>query len=276
MNTKKELMLREMQLKNFSKRTITVYLSCLDSLSAYFNDSPEHLSTEQVKDYLLYLKDKGLSVTTLNQTISAYKVFVVLVMKEKWEEIKISRPKREKKLPSVLSKQEVFLLLSETKNLKHRAAFALAYSAGLRLSEVCQLKVKDIDSSRNQIKITNGKGAKMRYGVLSEKALHLAREYWQVYKPKNYLFEGQTKGCHITGGTLQKTFKKKVIELGIKKDVCFHSLRHSFATHLLEQGVNLRIIQHLLGHSSIKTTMIYTHIVNFSLDKLKSPLDVEL
>jgi site-specific recombinase XerD len=276
MSKLREKMLREMQLKNYSERTIETYLSSISSLSKHFNQSPDELTREQVRDYLLYLiNDRGLSTSIINQTISAYKVLAVDVLGRDWDKIKINRPKLPTKLPVVLSKREVKKLLASTKNLKHKAAFTLAYSSGLRLNEVCKLKIKDIDAERKQIRVINGKGKKDRIVILSDKALETIRLYWRLYRPQEYLFEGQKTSEPLTDGTLQKVFRKTLIRSGIKKDACFHSLRHSFATHLLEQGVNLRIIQHLLGHKSIKTTTVYTHLVNFKLENIKSPLDDE-
>ena len=267
-------MLQEMQLRNYSGRTIETYLSCIGQLARYYNRRPEEINRQEIKDYLLYLiNDKHLSKSTINQMISAIKVLHVDVLGHKWEMVQIQRPKLPKDLPMVLSKSEVNKILDVTINLKHRAAIMTAYSGGLRLGEVCMLKPKDIDVARSQIRIDHGKGQKTRYTILSSKLLVTLREYWMRYRPGTYLFEGQIKGKPITNGALRKAFDKSCLKAGIKKEVCFHTLRHSFATHLLEQGVNLRIIQHLLGHSSIKTTTIYTHLVNFKTGDITSPLD---
>ena len=275
MSKLREKMLQEMQLRNYSDRTIRTYISCIIQLTRFYKTSPAELSKEQIKAYLFYLiKKKQVSKTTVNQTISAIKVLYVYVLERDWESIKVPRPKLAKTLPVVLSKEEVKNILEVTINLKHRAAIALTYSSGMRLGELCQLKSQDIDPERKQVRIVNGKGRKTRYSILSITALEILREYWKKYKPVNYLFEGQKKGCPMSHGSIRKAFDNNVKKAGIKKDVCFHTLRHSFATHLLEQGVNLRIIQHLLGHQSIKTTTIYTHLVDFSLDQINSPLDI--
>jgi site-specific recombinase XerD len=187
------------------------------------------------------------------------------------EVIHIPRPRGEKKLPVVFSKAEVVKLLDATKNIKHKAILSLAYSSGARLEEASHLKVKDIDSSRMQIRIVCGKGKKDRYTLLSPKLLGLLREYWQLYRPKLYLFEG-SKGP-ISTRTIQHIFKNSLQRSKITKNGTFHTLRHSFATHLLEQGINLRIIQELLGHTSIKTTTVYTHLQNYSPSSVTSPLD---
>ena len=267
-------MLQEMQLRNYSKRTIETYLVSISQLAKYYKRSPDQVSRQEIKDYLLYLiNDKQLSKSTINQVISAIKVLQVDVLGQKWETIQVQRPRLPKDLPLVLSKKEIDKIMAVTVNLKHRAAIMTAYSGGLRLGEVCMLKPSDIDVERKQIRIAFGKGQKSRYAILSQKLLPTLREYWLRYRPQTYLFEGQKKGYPISHEALRKAFDKSCQKAGIKKEVCFHTLRHSFATHLLEQGVNLRIIQHLLGHRSIKTTTIYTHLVNFDIKKITSPLD---
>ena len=267
-------MLQEMQLRNYSERSIKTYIASIGQLAKYFNRSPDQISRQEIKDYLLYLiNDRQLSKSTINQTISAIKVLQVDVLDREWETIKVQRPKLPKDLPVVLSKKEIDKILTVTLNLKHRAAIMTAYSGGLRLGEVCNLKPANIDVERKQIRISFGKGQKTRYTILSPILLGTLREYWVRYRPQTYLFEGQRKGHPISHGALRKAFDNSCGKADIKKDVCFHTLRHSFATHLLEQGTNLRIIQHLLGHRSIKTTTIYTHLVDFSIEKITSPLD---
>jgi len=270
----RKMMLQEMQLRNYSKRSIENYLSCIGQLAKYYNRSPEKVSRQEIKDYLLYLiNDRQVSKSTVNQVISAIKILQVDVLGNEWETVQVKRPRLAKDLPVVLSKKEVEKILAVTVNLKHRAAIMAAYSGGLRLGEVCMLKPTDIDVSRKQVRIALGKGQKTRYTLLSPTLLATLREYWLRYRPQVYLFEGQKKGRPISHGALRKAFDNSCSKAGIKKEVCFHTLRHSFATHLLEQGTNLRVIQHLLGHRSIKTTTLYTHLVNFSIEKITSPLD---
>jgi len=274
MKNLREQMLHYMQLKNYSRRTINSYLSCLSCLSRYYKRTPEAISTEEVKEYLYYLiENKKASVSIINQIISAYKVLITGVLEKEWYSIKLPRPRREKKLPVVFSKQEVSKILEHTRNLKHRAIIAFAYSSGLRLDEVRQVKLTDIDSSRMQIRVSNGKGNKSRYTILSKQILEMLREYWSDYRPKVYLFEGFKKREPLSISTLQTIFYQRMKAVGIKKQASFHTLRHSFATHLLEQGVNLRVIQALLGHTSIKTTTIYTHLQNFDPGSVISPFD---
>jgi site-specific recombinase XerD len=267
-------MMQEMRLRNYSERTIITYISLVRQVYKFYNLSPDKLSIQQIKDYLdsRIIKDK-ISVSAINQTISAFKVLFVYVLKREWNNIEISRPRREFKLPVVLSEYEITRVLSGAQNLKHKAIIALTYSSGIRLSEVCNIKIKDIDSSRMLVRVNNGKGKKDRYTILSQKTLKILREYYKNYRPVDYLFYGYNKKLAISRGTVQKAFKTNIKKAGILKDVHFHTLRHSFATHLLEQNINLKVIQKLLGHGSIKTTMLYTHLVNFKISSVKSPFD---
>jgi len=262
-----------MQYRKYSVRTIENYCASLIRLSKYYNLSPDKLTREQFINYLYYLVEvKQASATCLNIVISAYRILVAEVLRRDWEEFNIRRPNREKKLPVILSKKEVERIIAGISNLKHRTFISLMYSCGLRLSELRNLKVADIDSTRMQIHIRLGKGAKDRYVMLSEKILLMLREYWKKYRPKEYLFEGATPGKAIAARTIQHTFTKVIAKAGIKKDVSVHTLRHSFATHLLENSVNLIAIQKLLGHNHINTTITYTHLQSAPAS-VKSPLD---
>jgi len=186
---------------------------------------------------------------------------------------KLPRPRKERKLPVVLARQDVIRLLESVANIKHRALLMLAYSAGLRVSEVVKLRPEDIDANRHMIRIPGGKGQKDRYTVLSEVALEVLREYWRVYRPKKWLFPGSKEGSHITTRTAEKILENARKKAGIPKHITIHTLRHSFATHLLESGTDLRYIQELLGHKSSKTTEIYTHVSERDIGRIKSPLD---
>ena len=262
-----------MRYRNYSVRTIKSYCSCLIRLSKYYNLSPDKLTREQFMNYLYYLvEEKQVSAVFLNQMISAYKILIVEVLRREWEEFNIRRPSRSLKLPVVLSQEEVKRIIKVTNNLKHRTFISLIYSCGLRLEELCNLKVADLDSTRMQIHIHSGKGKKDRYVMLSQKILLLLREYWKRYRPKVYLFEGAIPGNAISRRTVQRAFQVAVIKSKIKKCPCLHTLRHSFATHLLEKGVNLIAIQKLLGHNHIKTTVTYTHLQSTPAS-IKSPFD---
>jgi len=267
-------MLQQMQLHNYSPRTIDCYISSIACLSRYFHCSPEQLSPEQIRAYLQHcILDQHLSVSTINQLISALKILLVDVLGKTWQKFNIPRPRGEKKLPVIFSRQEVITLLNTVTNLKHKAIISLAYASGLRLNEVRMLKPEDIDSQRMQIRVCNGKGNKMRMVLLSSTALDLLRQYYKRFRPEVWLFEGSIPQRPIHQRTIEHQFHTYVIKAGIKKNVCFHSLRHSFATHLLEQGTNLRIIQQLLGHHSLKTTSIYLHLSSFDMATVQSPLD---
>ena len=266
-------MIQQMQLKGYSKNTIATYIECLVSLSKHFKTSPDLLSVDQIREYIQYkLTEAKLSKLWMNQTISALKIFFCEVLKRDWDGIDIPRPRREIKLPVVLSKEEVSRIINTPRNLKHKAFLMITYSAGLRLQEACDLKIRHIDSQRMLIRVVQAKGAKDRYTILSPVALNLLREYWKIYKVKEWLFETKPNQ-HISSRMAQHIFKDALRKTGINKQVGIHSLRHSFATHLLEQGVSLPIIQQLLGHTSLKTTSIYLHVQQYSVFAVKSPLD---
>lgn len=268
-------MLQEMQLMNYSTRTIESYLSSITNLSKFFNLSPDHLTIPQIKEYLHHcIEEKNCSISFINQTISAIKILYEKVLERNWEGINISRPRKEVKLPVILTQQEIGRLLTVTTNLKHKSILALTYSTGMRLNEVRLMKPSDIDSGRSQVKVSNGKGNKQRYTIISDKVIVLLRDYYKKYRPSKYLFEGQRPGIPLDPNTIRYAFNKSIEKAGIKKSVTFHSLRHSFATHLLEQGINLKLIQRLLGHHSLKTTMVYLHVANTDVDKIANPMDL--
>lgn len=267
-------MLQEMQIRNYSARTVVSYIHCIERLSVYYKRSPDLLSIEQIKSYLHYcVVDKKESASTLNQVISAIRMLFMDVLQRKWEPIKLKRPRGEKQLPVVLSTQEVSMLLEGVKNVKHRLILITAYSAGLRINEVRCLQPTDIDSDRMQIRVKNGKGKKDRYTLLSAKTLEQLRIYYKLYRPRKYLFEGRMPGEPMHVRMIGHIFNRAVKLAGIQKAVSFHSLRHSFATHLLEQGTNLRLIQQLLGHNSLRTTSVYLHLSRFDPREVVSPFD---
>lgn len=261
--------------KRYSPNTINTYSEALKSFLTFCNTKAiKEISNEDViaynNDYIL--KNK-FSSSYQNQIVNSIKLFFKIVKDSQIEIDKIHRPKREKVLPNVLSKEEVLKIIDSTENIKHKTLLALIYSAGLRISEALSMKPKDIDSVRMLIHVKNAKGKKDRYTLLSEKVLTLLREYYLVYKPKEFLFEGQFGGMY-SSRSAQIILKHAAKKALIKKTITLHTLRHSFATHLLESGTDLRYIQELLGHSSPKTTMIYTHVSNNSLKKIKNPFDV--
>ena len=267
-------MKEEMIVRNYSPCTIRTYISLLAQLSIYYQCSPEHLSLSQIKRYLYYcVNEKGLANSSINQIISAVKILFQDVLQREWEPLKIKRPRKEKKLPVVFSKEEISLLLRSVFNIKHKAILSTAYATGMRLSELRMLVFSDIDADRMQIHVRSGKGKKSRMTLLSERLLEQLREYYKIFRPRNYLFEGATRGEPISARTIQQVFKQCLKRSGITKPLNFHCIRHSFATHLLEAGTNLRMIQQLLGHNSLKTTTVYLHVSHFDARAVANPLD---
>jgi integrase/recombinase XerD len=261
-------------LKRYSENTIKTYCSYFRDFQSYFSGREiNRLSPEQINEYILCLiREKDISLSQQNQRISAIKFYYEKILAREKFRFHIERPKKERKLPGVLDKGEVLAILKSTKNIKHKCILSLIYSAGLRRSELLNLIIGDIDSKRMTLKIRGGKGKKDRYTTLSVKLLELLREYYKLYRPKNFLFESP-EGERYSPTSIQNILKRSAKAAGVRKRVHIHMLRHSFATHLLEQGTSLRIIQELLGHESIKTTEIYTHITKSDIEKIKNPLD---
>ncbi len=263
----------ELTIRKYSLKTIKSYLTYNSNFLFFCDKKPEEVNNEDVKKYLLYLVDEKLAaVSTLNIAINALKFYYGKVLRKKFV-YDIVRPKKDKKLPIILSIEEIKRIIKCTVNIKHKALLMLVYSGGLRVSEVIKLRIEDIDSDRNEIIIKGGKGRKDRISILSKKTLDTLRNYYKIYNPKNWLFPGQNPLKHISQRTAQAVFEQAIKRASINKLVGIHSLRHSFATHLLEQGVNLRYIQEILGHNSPKTTQIYTHVTKKSLLNIKNPMD---
>ena len=265
----------DLELKNYSARTRECYLACMRSFTLHFGKSPAEMADDEIRQYLYYLmKEKKASQSVINQSYSALKFFYETTLQRQWNRLRIPRVKTRKRLPVVLSKQEVASLFSATTNLKHKAILVTIYSGGLRLGEATHLKVSDIDSRRMMIRVRQGKGMKDRYTLLGKRTLKILRIYWHTYHPSEWLFPSRTPQESISPSSIQKTFKKALHEAGIKKKASVHTLRHSFATHLLEAGTDLYYIQHLLGHTTASTTSIYLHITGRDLGKIKSPVDL--
>lgn len=262
-----------MQSQRYSKSSEKVYVDLLRNFFRYVKMDPVDCSIREVEryNYEVVLQAK-LSVSFQRQLVGALKLFYRWYAKGNIVPDELERPFREKRLPEVLSKDEVKQILDSSHNLKHRTMLSLIYSAGLRAGELVQLKPTDIDSKRMLIKVRMAKGRKDRVVGLSEKILALLREYYMEYRPKEYLFEGQTGGMYTTR-SLERVLHAAVLRAGISRRVVLHTLRHSYATHLLEAGTDLRYIQALLGHSSPKTTMIYTHVSSTSINAIKNPFD---
>lgn len=264
-----------LQSKRYSDNTVKTYTDALKSFFTFFNEkNVDAITNDDVitfnNDYILRNK---LSTSYQNQIVNAIKLYFITIKDTSIQIDKIHRPKREKSLPNVLSKDEVKTILEAPTNLKHRAMLSLIYSCGLRCGELLSLIPNHIDSKRNIVLIKNAKGKKDRIVPLSPKILALLREYYKMYQPKIYLFEGQNTGIPYDARSLQQVLKQAIKKATINKPVTLHWLRHSYATHLLENGTDLRYIQELLGHSSSKTTEIYTHVSTKSLQQIKSPFD---
>jgi site-specific recombinase XerD len=255
----------QLHLRRYASKTIKAYLGHIRRLLAY----REPVTRESTRTYLLWLtREKEVTGSYLNQAISAIQAFD----RELLSDIP-ARPKREKRLPSVLSKAEVKKIIEGIENLKHRTIVTLIYSAGLRVGEAVRLRIRDIDSDRMLVRVQNGKGSKDRYTILSRKTLLLLREYYKAYMPKDWLFPSTQYNRHLTERSVQKVFERAIIKARINKDATVHWLRHSFATHLLEEGTDIRYIQELLGHANPSTTQIYTHVSTTSIGRIKSPFD---
>ena len=266
---------RWLQSRRYSDNTVKSYTDVLKSFLLFHHEKRVGDLTND--DLIAYNNDYILknefSASYQNQVVNAVKLFFRTVENKRMDEALIHRPKREKKLPNVLSKEEVKLILNAHSNIKHKAMLSLIYSCGLRCSELLALKPVHIDSKRNILIIKQAKGKKDRIVPLSDKILALLREYYKAYKPKAYLFEGQNAGQAYDDRSLQQVLKQAIQKVGITKAVTLHWLRHSYATHLLENGTDLRYIQELLGHNSSKTTEIYTHVSTKSIQNIKSPFD---
>jgi len=261
--------------KRYSPSTIKTYSEALKSFFIFYREKPiAEISNEDVIIYNNeYLLKNNLSASYQNQIVNAIKLFFQTIRETKMLVDKIHRPKRSKLLPNVLSKEEIKLILNVHNNIKHKMMLSLIYSCGLRCGELLALKPVHIDSKRNIVLLKNSKGQKDRIVPLSPFILEILREYYKIFKPKTYLFEGQNIGLPYDARSLQLILKQALQKTGITKPATLHWLRHSYATHLLESGTDLRYIQELLGHSSSKTTEIYTHVSTKSIQQIKSPFD---
>jgi len=264
-----------MQHKRYSESTIKTYLDGAKSFLMFLNPKPLHEAdnNDMVRYVNEYIIKNHLSYTYQNQVINASKLFFREVVKSRLDVDKLERPRRQYKLPNVLSKEEVAAILNAHTNVKHKTMLSLIYACGLRRSELLNLKPKDVDSKRGLLIIRQAKGRKDRVVPISEKVITMLREYYKMYKPKIWLFEGQYPNTKYSEESLAKVLKTSCEKVKITKPVTLHWLRHSYATHLLESGTDLRYIQMLLGHKSSKTTEIYTHVSTKSIQKIKSPYD---
>lgn len=267
-------MAEDMTLRNLSPRTIDAYTWHVDKFCQYFDKQPEQLDREEIREYQLYLvNEKKASWSSFNQAVCGLRFLYEVTLRRPWTIQHIPFGKKPKKLPTVLGDEEVARLLQCLRNHKHRTVLTVCYAAGLRLSEATHLKAEHIDSARMQIDVLHGKGDKERLVPLSPRLLRELREYWKATRPSNYLFPGKTPDDPLSGTTIQKACKQAAIDAKIRKNVTPHTMRHSFATALLEAGVDLLTIGRLLGHKSFTTTLIYLHVRRPHLGRTPSPLD---
>ena len=267
-------MIQDMQLRNFAPGTIAVYVNCVARFARHFGKSPELLGPEDVRAYLLQLiEQRRPSWSYYSQNVQALRFLYKVTLGRDWALAHIAYPKQPKRLPVVLSPDEVARFFAAIDRLKDRALLMTAYAAGLRISEVVALRVEDIDSRRMVIRVRQGKGRKDRYVMLSPRLLDLLRRYWKAARPRTWLFPGREPDRPIGVRTVTRICRRALQAAGLEKRVTVHTLRHSFATHLLEAGTDLRTIQVLLGHSSPRTTALYTHVSPAALRATASPLD---
>lgn len=267
-------LIERLKVVRYSNHTIKTYRNLFrEFLELCPNRMPADITPEDIRRYMMYLiEDKRVSISYQNQAINAIKFFYEKIRGNERLVLTIRRPHSEKRLPEVMSEREVMELLAQVKNPKHRCILSLIYSAGLRVGEVVALRIEDIDSDGEVIRIRGAKGKKDRISLLSGRLLEQLRDYYRMYQPRKWLFEGMP-GRRYSTRSIQAAFRSAKESAGIHRPVTVHTLRHSFATHLLERGTDIRIIQTLLGHANSKTTEIYTHVTKRTLGRIRSPLD---
>ncbi len=265
----------DMVIRGLAYRTRGAYLESVTKLAKFYGKGPDQINAEEVQRYLLHLlQERKLAHSSCNVMCSALQFFYRVTLKRREAEFCLPRPKVPSRLPEILSREEVVALLDQTVNLKHRALLMTTYAGGLRVSEVCQLKVGAIDSQRMTIRVVQGKGAKDRYTLLSPRLLTELRRYWLTYRPQPWLFPGVRAAEPMAVQSAQRIFRAAKDRAGITKDCGIHGLRHAFATPLLEAGVDVHRIQRLMGHGSLNTTARYFHLAQKHLSGTTSPLDL--
>jgi integrase/recombinase XerD len=270
----RQRMLEELQRRNYCSGTIRLYLRHVADFAQHFHRSPDQLGAEQIRQYQLFLiQQKKLAWSSYNQIVCALRFFYAKTLKRAFLLSDIPFSRKEQQLPLILSTEEVEPILTAPRSLKSRALLMTLYAAGLRRFELSRLRVHDIDSARMTITVHQGKGQKDRVVMLSPVLLDTLRQYWRYNKPTEWLFPGRTPGQPISTNDIFMVFHNAVRRAGISKKVSPHSLRHSFATHLLESGSDLRTIQILMGHRSLKTTARYLHVSQHQVRATSSPLD---
>jgi integrase/recombinase XerD len=266
-------MIEDMTIRKFAPRTQEGYIRAVRSFSAFLGASPDTASFEDVRRYQLHLVSSGAGVPTINHTLTALRFFLMVTLRKPDVVVQLPFVHEPRRLPVVLSPEEVARLLDAAPGLKYKAALSVAYGAGLRASEVVSLKVADIDSARMVIRVEQGKGRKDRYVMLSEHLLALLRAWWKAARPQGWLFPGQNRVNPLTTRQLNRACHAAARMAEIEKRVSLHTLRHSFATHLLEQKIDIRVIQVLLGHKKLDTTALYTRVALRAIGEVTSPLE---
>lgn len=275
MTALKQRMLEDLRIRNCAPSTVACYIRSVAAFAGHFHKSPDQLGPEEIRQYQLFLRDeKKVKLSTYIQAVAALRFFYRNTLNRKVELDRIPLPRYEKKLPLILSREEVKSLLEAPKNLGHRAILATMYGAGLRVSEVTTLKVADLDRERKVIHVRGGKGNKDRQVMFAEPLREVLVAYWRWKRPADWLFPGGNPGCPISRESVFQLCRKAAQRAGIDKAVHPHSLRHAFATHLLDDGVSLLVIQALLGHSNLKTTARYLHVSNAAVSSTRSPLEM--
>jgi len=267
-------MLDDMQIRDFSPHTQAAYTRYVRRFAEHFGRSPAELGPEHIRGFQVHLKDNGASMATLQNVVAALRFLYRVTLGKEWTTEMIPYPKPPRKLPIVLSQKEVQALLGAAKNIREKAMLTTCYGGGLRVAELTHLRVGDINSERMVIEVRGGKMAKDRQVPLSPKLLQLLRDYWRQERPDEWLFPGQNALKPITTRSIRRMIDRVAVRAGIKRRVTPHTLRHSFATHLMESGANIRVIQRMLGHASLSTTAFYTHLSTSEMLKAGNPLDI--
>ena len=270
----RQRMLEDLQIRQYAPTTVRIYLHAVTEFAQHFGKPPDRLGAEHIRQYQLFLiQEKKVSRPTFIQVVCALRFFYTHTLNRKISMERIPFPRRERKLPLIPSREEVKALLEAPRNLRHRTLLAILYGCGLRVAEVTQLKVSDIDSARNVLRVRHGKGRKDRQTLLPAKLLELLRCYWRNQRPTDWLFPGPDATRPISPKAVFLACRNAAQKAGLSKPIHPHSLRHAFATHLLEAGVNLRTIQILLGHANLETTARYLHVADVAVRSTASPLD---
>lgn len=273
----RDLMDRDLTIRGYADGTRDNYLRAVEQLARYFKKSPDLLTIEDINQYQLHLtRDLKVSWSYFNVAVAGIRFFYSITLQKDWELKLLPYRKTGTKLPEVPSEEEIVRLFSVIHEPKDRSIYMIAYGVGLRSGEIRHLRVTDIDSSRRVIRVQQAKGRKDRYVPLPEPLLPMLREYWTMYRPKTWLFTGRYDNAPISAGQVQDRLRYYLVKAGLSKRITPHTLRHAFATHSLEQGGNIRVIQEILGHRSLRTTEKYTHVAKTYLQNAKSPLETVL